>query len=461
MSSKLYYLFFAIGLAASLVVSASEFSEPRDFSDFESNLGSQQLIEVAVRWVGAKPQEIAPGSIPLGALKGKKYILSSGEGEFVNEQSKAVLPQPLPTVELSTGVEEINQPLPTVQLDPVPEEVKPVERKRGSKKAGNWVGMRPHELAPRVIDANLFNQQQEKMALQYSNDSPVAQNRTIPAEVPPTDTEGAKETKPLSMSIFLSSRPYYSHNVLRLKNANDGALVWENTMGASLSVMPLKMGDYLTMVPRIDLMMQTASYQDKEVGGTSLKETLGYRFGLVKMGLGLELPQDYSLSLGYEYNLISSLDTGKKMSDAYAPSLRLGKMFSLNESTLLSFDVSSRLSSTDTIKPLATLPSNDGDNFQLGWNFSLIKVFGEQGQFMIMPNLGVSRTEYLKHDKDGTVSRTITAGITGSWRVFEWLSWDAGINYTLYRSTDDLTVNPGAQYEAVDFGTTLMASYLF
>ena len=80
---------------------------------------------------------------------------------------------------------------------------------------------------------------------------------------------------------------------------------------------------------------------------------------------------------------------------------------------------------------------------------------------MIMPNLGVSRTEYLRHDKDGVVSRTISAGIIGSWRLFDWLSWDLGLNYTLYRSSEDLIVNPGAEYQSLDFGTTLMASYLF
>ena len=281
--------------------------------------------------VGAKPQEIAPGSKPLGSLKGKKYILSSSDEEFINEGSENL--ESSPSWKTPTPV---TTPPPKPQTWSVVEEPKPIKQNEKWKGSRRWVGQRPHELAPMVMDANLFNQRNERSkaqraALQIEREA--FESSEVLAEKPKDESE---EEKPLNMSLFLSSRPYYSHNVLRLKDAKDGAWVMENTIGASLSVKPLEIGDYVTMVPRLDMMMQIAAYQDNNVGGTSLKETLGYRFGLVKMGMGIELPKDYSVSLGYEYNLISSLDTGNKMSDAYTPSLRFGKMYSLNESTLLS-----------------------------------------------------------------------------------------------------------------------------
>ena len=70
---------------------------------------------------------------------------------------------------------------------------------------------------------------------------------------------------PLSMSVFASTRAYYAQNVLRLDGRKDTAGVWENMTGASLGTRPFKIGPYITMVPRLDLMMQVASYQDKDV----------------------------------------------------------------------------------------------------------------------------------------------------------------------------------------------------
>src|SRR5210317_561116 len=68
---------------------AAEFSEPRDFSEFESNLGEQQLVEVVHPWVGLTPQEIAPGSIPLGSLKRKIYV----PAQKIEEEAEPLLPK--------------------------------------------------------------------------------------------------------------------------------------------------------------------------------------------------------------------------------------------------------------------------------------------------------------------------------------------------------------------------------
>ena len=67
----------------------AEFSQPRDFSEFESNLGEQQIVEVVHPWVGLTPQEIAPGSIPLGSLKRKIYV----PAQKIEEEPEPLLPK--------------------------------------------------------------------------------------------------------------------------------------------------------------------------------------------------------------------------------------------------------------------------------------------------------------------------------------------------------------------------------
>ena len=64
-----------------------EFSKPTNFSSFQSNLGAQSIVDVADHWVGLSPQEIAPGSIPLGSLIDKKYIFSKGSNFMLSDSS--------------------------------------------------------------------------------------------------------------------------------------------------------------------------------------------------------------------------------------------------------------------------------------------------------------------------------------------------------------------------------------
>ena len=58
-----------------------EFSRPRDFSNFESNLGEQKLVEVVRPWVGPTLNELAPGAIPLGSMKGKTFLPAENFGK--------------------------------------------------------------------------------------------------------------------------------------------------------------------------------------------------------------------------------------------------------------------------------------------------------------------------------------------------------------------------------------------
>ena len=69
-------------------VRGEEFSQPRDFSEFESNLGEQKLVEVVKPWIGVTPQELAPGSIPLGSLKNRTFV----PAEVIHSEPEPLMP---------------------------------------------------------------------------------------------------------------------------------------------------------------------------------------------------------------------------------------------------------------------------------------------------------------------------------------------------------------------------------
>ena len=445
------------------------FSKPREFSEFGSNLGEQKLVEVVRPWVGVTPEELVPGAIVLGSLKNRTYVPAK---ELSKELEKLTPLEPVkekvPEKKKAPVELPANENFPLeISGDPIP-----VERS-----AHGWVGPLPHELAPRAVPlGSLANRR--KITRSHSA-KPRPAPREVPAEPMESQTESVEPSRevsppspqtqegqpPLNMSIFASSRGYYTHNVLRLNGEDDGARVWENMAGASLSTRPFALGQYVTMVLGLDLMMQSAAYEDKEVGGANLAEILGYRFGMVKTGLSFSFPKDYSLSLGYEYTMLNSLDTGDKMSDGFAPSLRLGKMFSLGDTTLLMLDGSARYSVTDRVMPYP-IPgqfADDGDNYQLGLSLSLIQLFGTNGQFMLMPSLSITRSEYLKNTNNGRVDWSTVVGLNGSWQATDWLSLDLGLTWSFMQMNDlgEALQGPSSKYQALDIGGSIMASHTF
>jgi len=392
--------------------------------------------------------------VPAESLQGEvgPLVPVGKEEEVEEEEAQVDLP------------ENVNYPL-NISGEPVPV----------NKTSEGWVGPLPHELAPHAIRlGSLANRRQipvrtavPKQKVTKEKASPPVSPPANPA--PPKTVEDAnveeEEVAPLNMSIFASTRGYYTHNVLRLNGEDDGARVWENMAGASLSTRPFALGQYVTLVPSLDLMMQTAAYEEKEVGGANLAEILGYRFGMVKTGLSFSFPRDISLSLGYEYTMLNSLDTGDKMSDGFAPSLRLSKMFALSDTTLLMMDGSARYSMTDRVLPYP-IPgqfADDGDNYQLGLSLSLIQILGANGQFMLMPSLSITRSEYVKNTNDGRVDWSTVVGLNGSWQATDWLSLDLGLTWSIMQMNDIGKALQGdsAKYQALDIGGSIMASHKF
>ena len=114
-------------LAGILIISAQihanediEFVMPDRGANYESNLGSQDLVSVSegTKWVGKKPSEIAPGAIPLGILKQKTLDVEK------------VIEKPVP----------VKKPKSESSLNSKP-----------PRKTEGWVGALPHEIADNPI----------------------------------------------------------------------------------------------------------------------------------------------------------------------------------------------------------------------------------------------------------------------------------------------------------------------
>ena len=93
---KLVGLFFLF-LGISCVLQAEEFTQPKSFSNFGSDLGDQQLVDVVKPWVGATPEEIAPGAVPLGSMQHKSIFIPEAN-RFLDREIGRDLPTSEPKI---------------------------------------------------------------------------------------------------------------------------------------------------------------------------------------------------------------------------------------------------------------------------------------------------------------------------------------------------------------------------
>jgi hypothetical protein len=407
---------------------AIEFSEPVEFEGSGSNLGEQQIVEVVRKWVGPTPQELAPGVVALGSLKDRKYILEDPDevgGELVEVKSELQ-----------------SQPYDFNFKDSQPSKQRP--RRRPIE---GWVGPLPEELAPGVIAlGSMANRRFVREPYDYDQ------------EVPGTDE--TEDESLLKLSAFTSARTYFTNNALRQKSDEKKSMALENALGVSMATKGISMGNYVTMVPKIDLMMQVATYENDEI-----KDLLGYGFGMVKAGINFELPNNYSISTGLEYNLLHSTDSGDKMFDAWAPSLRLSKMMAIGEQTLLMTDASMKYALTERVLPFEApgVFADDGDNFQMGASLALVQLLDAQGKFMLMPRIGLTRTQYLKNEQEGRVDWMINSGLGLTWQMLDWLSMDLGAGWSaLWMNAKGKELQgESSRFNAWDLGLTVLGSHTF
>ncbi|MBT3637332.1 MAG: hypothetical protein HN531_10360 [Opitutae bacterium] len=267
-----------------------------------------------------------------------------------------------------------------------------------------------------------------------------------------------QEPSPVSVSVFAGSRPYQTNNVLRSKSGEMDSGVWENTLGGSITGQPFKVGNYVSLIPRLDLIMQWSNY-----GEETVSDLLDYRFGMIKGGLGVSLPGDWTLTAALEYDVLHSQSSGDRMFDAVAPSLQLQKVVGLRETTFLMVDGMLKLSNTnreiDVLLP--GIFADDGDNFQTTLNLSLIQAFGENGKYVLMPTLGLTRSEYLKNTQDGRADLVFSAGVSGIWQAMDWLSLQTFLNYSTLSTNSEGDSVGASTFDAWDVGLSATVSHTF
>jgi hypothetical protein len=290
-----------------------------------------------------------------------------------------------------------------------------------------------------------------------------AHEKTEPGEVP---VKKVASTLDLDISVSAGLRAYHTSNVLRVNSGEQESGVLESNIGAGLTLSGLQVGDYVTMVPRLDIMMQLANY-----GEDTVSDLLDYRFSLVKGSFAFSFPKDWTLTPAVEYNLLNSQSSGDRMFDAIAPSINIQKATVFNEKSILLYDVTLKHSNTDKVITFgdsigASIPgvfSDDGDNFQYSLNLTYIKLFGEENQWMLMPSMGITRSAYLKNEHDGRVDYLFNMGVTGIYQWKPWLGFQTFVNYTNMstNSKGESLLLSSSSSKTFDIGAAVTGNYQF
>ncbi|MEC9124087.1 MAG: hypothetical protein VX969_08075, partial [Verrucomicrobiota bacterium] len=194
-------------------------------------------------------------------------------------------------------------------------------------------------------------------------------------------------------------------------------------------------------------------------------DVLDYRFGMIKASAGIALPKDWILSTGFEYSVLHGQSSGDKMFDALSPSLQIQKVFGLSQDTFLMVDGMLKISNTDRVMNFQAegIFADDGDNFQSTLNLSLVRTYGDNGQYVLMPAVGITRSAYLKNLQDGRVDMVLTAGLSGIWQARDWLSLQVFGNYSTLttNSHGKSLLGESSSFHALDVGVSATATHAF
>ena len=403
------------------------------------------------QWIGATPSELLPGSQPLGSMKGRS---------FQNRKPSKPVPQSTPASPSEVKKEAPDAPVITSEK---PREFSDFHSNMGRQPiveklptaSKNWIGATPNQIISNSKPlGSMKNRTYQTLGSPAPVSAPSIENPTTPVLDP------NQQELPVELSLFASTRPYFTTNVLRTKEDEIESAVWENTIGTSLASKPIPTGQYVTLVPKLDFLMQWANYNEG-----SISDLLNYRFGMVKGTLDIYLPLDFRISPGVEYDFLHSQFSGDKLFDAVAPSVSVQKLFAINDSTFVMLDGLLKYSST---KRVITFPTDDifpddGDNLLLGLNLNFMKSFGPDGQFIIMPGIGISRTEYLRNNQDGRVDMVYFAGISGIWQPLQWLSFQTFGNFSAMNTngTGEILLGKSSKFQAWDIGASVTANHNF
>jgi hypothetical protein len=284
---------------------------------------------------------------------------------------------------------------------------------------------------------------------------PVSQGKVAvdssPLLTPPATSK--KEEKS-SFSANAGARLYRTSNVLRtpVQGNEERSGVFESNVGLSISYAPRTLGEYVTMIPKIDLMMQWAEYEQYSA-------LLDNRFGMAKSSLAFGLPGQWSMGTSVEYNILHNQKTGDRTFDAIAPAWSLQKIIPITDNSFVMADFMFKYSSTDQTMtfPAAGVFADSGDNYQNSISATYIHMLGKEGKLMIMPRVGLNRTHYLKSPSKGRDDYLLTLGSSFIYQLTDLLSAQTFITYSRM-SSDEASVDG---FKALDTGLSLSANHSF
>ena len=269
---------------------------------------------------------------------------------------------------------------------------------------------------------------------------------------------GEKNNIELSTSAGL--RIYRTSNVLRVKTDADASGVVETNLGVGVSHSGLGLRRYITMIPRLDLMVKWANYSDNKVS-----DLLDYRFSLAKASLVINFPGDWVLTPAIEYNLLNNQSNGNRMFDAVAPSINVQKATVFNERSILLTDVSLKLANTDKVVGFAApgIFADDGDNFQSSLYFTYVQLFGDENELLLMPSMGVTRSLYLKDTHDGRIDYLLNLGLTGIYQWKPWLGFQTFLNFSKMSTNEkgEELLGSSSSSKTFDLGFAITGNYQF
>ncbi len=276
----------------------------------------------------------------------------------------------------------------------------------------------------------------------------VTQPRSQESSQAPSATD-SKDS--ISITPQIGLRAYRTSNVLRAQSGMEkGSGVFESNIGVGISTEAKQVSPYVTLIPRLDLMMQWANYGEQS-------DLLDYRFGLVKGGLALGFPNDWSAGITLDYNVLHNQKTGDKTFDAWSPAISLQKLHPLSDTSFIIGDLMVRQSSTEqTVTfPAAGIFADSGDNRQYTASLTYVKVLGVDGKFTFMPRMAYTHTQYLKSPSKGRDDRLFSIGASLMYQWTEWLSAQTFLT-NASMSSDSIP-----NFSATDFGLSLSASHRF
>ena len=288
-------------------------------------------------------------------------------------------------------------------------------------------------------------------AIDESTNSPVGNSPTsslVPEVAPETNQKDS-----FSVTPQLGLRAYRTSNVLRVgSESEEESRVLESNIGVGISRTAMELSPYVTLIPRLDLMMQWANYAE-------YSDLLDYRFGLVKGGLAFGFADGWSAGLTLDYNVLHNQKTGDRTFDSWSPAISLQKTHVLSDTSFIMGDIMVRQSSTEqTVTfPAAGVFADSGDNRQFTASLTYIKQLGENGKWTFMPRMSYTLTEYLKSPSNGREDGLFSIGASLMYQWTDWLSAQTFLTNTSMNSNADDIPN----FNATDFGLSLTASHQF